>query len=159
PEKADKSALFKAIKQALDPNQPHIINFLWGVASYGGSWVWQWILIMFILLFLLLEGRMLVRRVVEIFGPSLEVKAKAAEALGDMANQVRTYLVWRTIVNFGLGLLLGIVYHQLGLSQPWTWAMLTAVLCYVPYLGPIAAGVPPVLDAFITCPSPWPAVA
>ena len=27
----------------------------------------------------------------------------------------------------------------------------TAILWYVPYLGPILAGVPPVLDAFVTC--------
>jgi predicted PurR-regulated permease PerM len=159
PERAENSALFKAIRQSLDPNQPYIVNFLWGLASYGGSWVWQWILIVFILLFLLLEGRMLVRRVVEIFGPSLEIQTKATEALRDMASQVRTYLVWRTIVNFALGLILGLIYQYLGLSQPWTWAMVTAVLCYVPYLGPIAAGVPPVLDAFITSPSPWVAVA
>jgi predicted PurR-regulated permease PerM len=159
PEKAENSVTFQAIKQALNPNQPYIVNSLWVVASYGGSWVWQWVLIMFILLFLLLEGRMLVRRVVEIFGPSQEIQAKVVEALSDMANQVRTYLVWRTIVNFALALILGLVYSWMGLSQPWTWAMLTAVFCYVPYLGPIAAGFPPVMDAFISCPTAWHAVA
>src|SRR5205807_9031887 len=29
------------------------------------------------------------------------------------------------------------------------------ILWYVPYLGPILAGVPPVLDAFVSCESPW----
>lgn len=158
PEEANKSALFRAIRQAVDPNQPKIADFLWGVASYGSKWLWQWVLIMFILLFLLLEGRMLVRRVVEIFGPSQEVQSTVTEALRDMATQVRTYLVWRTIVNFGLGLILGVVYQYIGLAQPWTWAMLTAILCYVPYIGPIAAGIPPIVDAFISIPSPWAAV-
>ena len=71
-----------------------------------------------------------------------------------MAESVRAYLVWRTIVNCGLGLFLGIVYQLVGLRQPWTWALITALFCYVPYLGTILAGIPPVLDAFVYC-SPW----
>jgi predicted PurR-regulated permease PerM len=46
----------------------------------------------------------------------------------------------------------------MGLAHPWPWALLTAILCYIPYLGQIAAGVPPVLDAFLSCSSPWYAV-
>jgi predicted PurR-regulated permease PerM len=160
PEKAKDSEAVKYIRGALDPNtSPFIVNALLRVASWGGNWLWQSILIMFLLLFLLLEGRMLTRRVVEIFGPSLEAQGKAVEALKDMANQIRNYLVWRTIINFGLALFLGVVYYFLGLSQAWTWALITAILWYVPYLGPILAGMPPVLDAFVSCDSPWVAVS
>jgi predicted PurR-regulated permease PerM len=120
------------------------------LALYGTSWLWQWVLIMFILLFLLLEGRMLMRRAVQVAGPSAEVQARAGIILSDMARQVRTYLVWRTIINFGLALVVGIVYHLAGLHQAWTWAMLLAVLNYIPYLGPIMAGVPPVFDALLS---------
>jgi predicted PurR-regulated permease PerM len=156
PEDANDSALVRYIQGALNPEQStFIVNTLVNVASITGSWMWESILVMFILLFLLLEGRMLSRRVVEIFGPSLEVQAKVVESLADMANQVRAYLVWRTIVNFAMALFLGMTYYLLGLSQPWTWALFTAILWYVPYLGPILAGIPPVLDAFVTCDSPW----
>src|SRR5262249_21288787 len=65
---------------------------------------------------------------------------------------------WRTIINFGMGAFLGIVYQVLGLKLAWTWALLTAVLWYIPYLGPIAAGVPPILDAFVSSDTPWIAV-
>ncbi len=104
---------------------------------------------MFVLLFLLMEGKMLTQRIVEIFGPSEEAQAKAVAALGQTAQSVRSYLVWRTIVNFGLGVVLGVVFSQAGLRQAWIWALLAAVLCYVPYIGTIIAGAPPVLDAFI----------
>jgi predicted PurR-regulated permease PerM len=83
------------------------------------------------------------------------VRSKVGVALTDMSNRIRSYLVWRTIINFSMSLFLGLVYHVLGLSQPWTWALMTAVLWYVPYIGPILAGVPPVLDAFVSCDSPW----
>ena len=116
---------------------------------YGNLWFWQWLLVMFILLFMLMEGPMLTLRVVEIFGPSQEAQAHAVRALSDMAQQVRTYLVWRTIVNFFLAIILGLSYKWFGLRQAWTWAILTAVLCYVPYIGPIAAGVLPILEGFI----------
>jgi predicted PurR-regulated permease PerM len=159
PKNAEDSRVFRTIKTSLDPDKGIIVNFLWEVARYGGSWIWQWVLIMFILLFLLLEGRMLSRRVVEIFGPSPQIQHRVVLALQDMAKQVRTYLVWRTIVNFGLAIILGCFYKWvIGLSQPWTWALVTAILCYIPYLGPIAAGFFPIVDAFLTCDTPWMAV-
>src|SRR5262249_7894196 len=153
PEDPEKSVIYLALAQSFS-SQPGgksgLYEALKEVADYARSWLWQFILIMFILLFLLLEGPMLSRKVVELFGPAPDVQAKAVAALRDMAGQVRTYLVWRTIVNFGLALVVGIFYQQMGLKQPWTWAMLTAVLCYIPYIGPIAAGIPPVVDAFVT---------
>ena len=157
-EDPEQSKLLKSIREFFNPNSQPFLHLLARLAGYGGNFVWQSILIMFILLFLLLEGRMLSRRVVEIFGPGAAVQGKAVEALKDMANQVRAYLVWRTIINFGLGAFLGLLYHLLGLKLAWTWALLSALLWYIPYLGPIAAGVPPVLDAFVSCDSPWVAV-
>jgi AI-2 transport protein TqsA len=159
PEKGEDSQLVQYIRGALDPDKsPVVVNTLMDVASYGGNWLWEAILIFFILFFLLLEGRDLTRHVVEIFGPSQSVRAKVGAALTDMSNRIRSYLVWRTIINFSMSLFLGLIYHILGLSQPWTWALMTAILWYVPYIGPIMAGVPPVLDAFVTCNSPWVAI-
>lgn len=75
----------------------------------------------------------------------------------EMAEAVRTYLIWRTLVNAGLGLFLGTIYQLIGLHEPWTWGLFTMVLCYVPYLGTLVAGLPPILDAFFSL-SPWAAL-
>ena len=152
------SKLLRSIREFFNPNSQPFLHLIGRLASYGGNFIWQSILIMFILLFLLMEGRMLSRRFVEIFGPGAAVQGKAVETLKDMAYQIRAYLVWRTIINFAMGAFLGLLYHLLGLKLAWTWALLTAVLWYIPYLGPIAAGVPPILDAFVSCESPWVAV-
>jgi predicted PurR-regulated permease PerM len=151
----EQSKAFLYIQQTLE-NGIYIANALWNTVSYSIGYVWQWILVMFILLFLLVDGRMLSRRVVEIFGPSREAETMALETLTEMARAVRTFLVWRTLINFGLGIVVGLTYQWVfHLSQPWTWALLTAVACYVPYLGPIFAGVPPLFDAFLNSPSPY----
>lgn len=155
PDQAHESRVFIYVQ---DTVQQHLADVLLKVAYYGNSWIWQWVIIMFILLFLLMEGPMLSRRFVEVFGPAPDVQSVVVAALSDMSHQVRSFIVWRTLVNIILGGVVGLFYYTLGLQEYLTWALLTAVLCYVPYLGPLIAGVPPVLDAFISCPSPWYAV-
>lgn len=120
------------------------------ILDYGGGGLWNLIIILFTLLFLLLEGRMLTRRVVEVFGPSEEIKGKTLSVLKDMAQSVRTYLVWRTIINVGLAVVVGLVFQFAGLKQAWTWAVLLAILNYIPYLGPLIAGVFPFVDALLS---------
>jgi predicted PurR-regulated permease PerM len=157
PPDPEKSRVFLYVKRALNES-PYLPEALWKTAYYSNMWLWQWVLIIFILIFMLVEGPMLTRRFVDIFGPNERTKGKAVHALSDMAHHVRTYLVWRTIINFAVALAVGLVYRYLfHLRQPWPWAILTAVLFYVPYIGPLAAGVLPVLDAFITV-SPWAAL-
>src|SRR5262245_41790277 len=122
---------------------------LLAVIQAAGAILWQAILVMFITLFLLLEGQMLADKVRNIFGPSKDIQNRVSTALAEMAEAIRTYLVWRTIVNIGLGLLLGAVYKVAGLKHWYLWALLVVVLSYVPYLGTIAAGIPPILDALL----------
>ncbi|MBP3954317.1 AI-2E family transporter [Gemmata sp. G18] len=115
----------------------------------GLDHLWQAILVLFVTLFLLLEGQMLADKVKAIFGPSLEIRGRVTVALAEMSEAIRTYLVWRTIVNLGLALVLGSVYWYLGLKHWYLWALLVAVLSYVPYIGTIAAGIPPLVDALL----------
>lgn len=153
PPNADESRVFQYIQKSLEQGTG-IADAILKLAYYGNMWMWQWVLIMFVLLFLLMEGRMLTRRLVEIVGPSKEAQALAVTALSDMALQVRGYLWWRTLINILLGCVVGTFYYFMGLKQPWVWGMLTAVLCYVPYIGPIIAGVFPLIDGFLYLDNP-----
>ncbi len=119
------------------------------IALVGLDHLWQAILILFITLFLIFEGQMLADKIKVIFGPSVETRGRVTTALAEMTEAIRTYLVWRTIVNLGLALVLGTVYWRLGLQHWYLWALLVAVLSYVPYIGTIAAGIPPILDALL----------
>jgi AI-2 transport protein TqsA len=153
PPEAEKSRVFEYIQQSFERGT-YVVEALLKMLLYFNLWLWQWILIMFVLLFLLLEGRMLTQRLVELLGPSKEAQALAVAALADMAHQVRAYLWSRTLVNILLGCVVGVFYYFIGLNQPVTWGLLTAILCYVPYIGPIIAGIFPLMDGFLTLDNP-----
>jgi len=147
PRNPEESGFYQQIQKLLTGE--YITKGLIDVTKFGGMILFEAVLILFVLLFLLLEGEMLVNKVRNIFGPGLGVQTKVTETIAEMALAVRSYLIWRTLVNFGLGFVLSIVYHSIGLKQATLWGVLTFILCYVPYLGTIAAGVPPILEALI----------
>jgi len=127
----------------------YVTDTVVNLSKMAANWLFHSIIILFILLFLLLEGEYLAARIKGIFGADRVAQTQATRILTDMGIAIRSYLVSRTLVNIGLGLFLGVVYSLLDLRQPWTWALLTAVLNYVPYIGPLIAGVPPLIDALI----------
>jgi AI-2 transport protein TqsA len=147
PSNPDESNVYNYTRQLFEGR--YVTDQLISLSKIAGAWLLQSVIILFILLFLLLEGDYLAARIKDIFGRNTVTQGQVANALASMAAAIQSYLVWRTLVNFGLGLFLGIVYSLLGLHQPWTWALLTAVLCYVPYIGTMIAGIPPILDALI----------
>ncbi|MFL5329493.1 MAG: AI-2E family transporter [Gemmataceae bacterium] len=157
PPNPDDSALFLTIKRTLEGE--YVLQAVWTALGYVSAYLWQLILILFILLFLLMEGRMLTRRIVEVFGPSPGVQGKVVSALTAMSVVVRDFLIWRTVINIGIAVLVGVVYSFLGLRQAWVWALLTGVLCYIPYIGPIVAAGPPLLEALVSSPNGWYALA
>jgi predicted PurR-regulated permease PerM len=155
PEKAADSPLVKYLHSRTDPKNPELIdNTLWGFGALK-DWLLETTLILFILFFFLLEGRLLTARLVDVVSSEGDARAEAITALADIASQVRSFLIWRTIINVGSAAVFGAVYQACGLAHPWAWALASIVLLYVPYLGTVLASIPPLLDAFITVDSPW----
>jgi AI-2 transport protein TqsA len=108
------------------------------------------LLVLFLALFLWVDGEMLARRTAEIFGPQTGPYFGATlRALEEMAEQVRAYIVWRTLINIAIALVMGVVYSTMGLQQPWTWAILAGVMGYVPYIGHVVAAIPAIFDGFV----------
>lgn len=147
PENPEKSEVFKRAKDFF--NGPKMEDAIVAIVKIAGIYLWQTTLIMFITLFLLIEGQMLADKIRAIFGASAETQRRVSIALAEMAEAIRTYLVWRTIVNLCLGIVLGAVYKYSELQYWYLWALLVVVFSYVPYIGTIAAGIPPILDALV----------
>ncbi|MCS7271741.1 MAG: AI-2E family transporter [Gemmataceae bacterium] len=147
PPDPDQSNVYRAARDFFTGSK--ISDVLAALLARTSEYIWYLILILFITLFLLIEGRMLTDKVRAIFGPSPDIQNRVTAAVREMAESIRTYLVWRTIINVALGLILGAIYNAANLKYWYLWALLVIVLSYVPYLGTIAAGIPPVLDALL----------
>ena len=149
PPNPENSSFYLSVTKLFGPDS--LSGYLQKLASYSLDQLAQLVLILFVTLFLLLEGEMLARKARVIFGPTNDAQVRVTKAIGEMADAVQTYLVWRTIVNMGLALVLGVVYKYVFLLEQWyLWAVLTAVASYVPYIGTIAAGLPPFAEALIS---------
>ena len=156
PVESSESRVFGYVQKTLVEG-PALTNSLWTLGDLANAWAWHWVLIIFILLFLLIEAEMLGQRLVEVFEVSGVTQQQAVEVISATAAAVRKYLVWRTLINvvIGAGSSPLPIAGSLTLKHPWTWGLLTIVAWYVPYLGPVFAGIPPFIDAFMVAPSPW----
>lgn len=119
PPDPETSNVYNYTRQLLDGR--YVTDQLINLSKIAGSWLLQSVIILFVLLFLLLEGQFLADRIKDIFGKSTVTQGQVARALAGVAEAIQSYLVWRTLVNIALGLFLGLVYSLLGLKQPWTW--------------------------------------
>ena len=91
--------------------------------------------LMFILLYLLLAyDGVFLDKVIRIT-PRLGDKKRALGIMRDIESHVSRYLLTITIINLGLGLVVGTTVHLLGLRNPIMWGAMVALLNYVPYLG------------------------
>ncbi len=102
-------------------------------------------LIIFTMIFMLLEVSSVGPKVEAAFGRSAESLERPREFLHNLGR----YLGIKTIVSFATGLCAGVLTWSLGLDFPLLWAMLAFLLNYVPTIGSIIAAVPAVLLALV----------
>ena len=92
-------------------------------------------------IFMLLERRHLRDRLIGVVG--LGQLAVTTKALDEAGARVSRQLLMQSLVNLIYGLAAGVGLYFLGVPYPWVWAVLGAVLRFIPYLGPaLGAGAP-----------------
>ena len=64
---------------------------------------------------------------------------RTTQALGDAAERVGRYLLMQLVVNSAYGIPIGISLWLIGVPNPLLWGMLSVVLRFVPFIGPIIA--------------------
>ena len=78
-----------------------------------------------------------------------------ARVIQQVVDATSTYLGTITIVNIGMGLVLALVLHLIGMPTPLMWGGIAAVLNYIPYLGPIGTTLLLGLGGLMTFEDPW----
>jgi len=83
---------------------------------------------------LLAPGDMFMEKLVGVL-PTRQDKAIALRVSREIETQVSRYILTVTLVNFGLGVVTGVVLWALGMPNPVLWGVLAGVLNFVPYIG------------------------
>lgn len=109
----------------------------------------QFGLVVVLAFFMLLQRHEIRDRLLGLLGEDL---ARNADALSDAAERVSRYLVAQLLVNAAYAVPLGLGLWAIGVPAAWLWALMGGVLRFVPYLGPVVAGLGPLLLAFAVDP-------
>ncbi len=102
-------------------------------------------LIIFTMIFILLEASTVGTKVQAAFGRSAESLQGPREFLQNLGR----YLGIKTLVSMATGICAGVLTWSIGLDFPLLWGMLAFLLNYVPTIGSIIAAVPAVLLALV----------
>ena len=102
-------------------------------------------LIIFTMIFILLEASSVQTKVEAAFGHS----ETSLERPRLFLNNLGRYLGIKTIVSLATGLCAGILTWSIGVDFPLLWAMLAFLLNYIPTIGSIIAAVPAILLALV----------
>ncbi len=102
------------------------------LGSLLGTLVTAGIVIVFVL-FMLIEREDLRDRLIRLAG-ARRVNL-TTKVLDDAAHRVSRYLLAQLVINLGFGVLAGVGLYFLRIPNPFLWAMLAALLRYIPYLG------------------------
>lgn len=91
-----------------------------------------------VLLYLLLaSGDLFLQKLVRVM-PTMRDKKRAVDISHEIQQQISNYLFSVSLINLGLGLLVGGGLYWLGVPNPAMWGMLTALFNFIPYFGPVA---------------------
>ncbi len=105
--------------------------------------------IIFLTYFLLAVGDLFLQKLVAVL-PQFKDKRVAVTIFRETESQISLYLFTTTVINFGVGVVTGIVMYLLGMPNPVLWGVVAAVLNFVPYVGAVANTVLLALAALVT---------
>ena len=126
-----------------DTNSALLIEKLSAGLSDFSIWVVQGFIILVLVIFLLVESPMLTNKVIRFFAQTTGEAEKASAMLTAVTRKIRDYLVARTLINLGLGLVVALGLWCLNVHFALILGLFAAVTNFIPYIGQIVGGALP----------------
>ena len=98
-------------------------------------------IVMLLTVFMLSEARMFGRR----FNAICDARGPNIQRMLSATKDIQRYLGIKTLVSLMTGFLAGVLCWSVGLEFPLLWGILAFALNYIPAIGSVIAGIPPVL--------------
>jgi len=102
--------------------------------TQGPEFLASLVVMLILLYFLLASDGVFLTKIIRIM-PRLGDKKRAVSIMREIETQISRYLLTITLINIGLGIVVGTTVHFLGLRNPIMWGVMVATLNFVPYLG------------------------
>lgn len=106
-------------------------------------------IVLVFVIFILLERSSMRDRLLRLVGGDLH---RMTDALNDAAKRVSRYLTTQLLVNTAYGILMGTALWLIGVPGAVLWGVLSGVMRFVPYIGPVIAALAPLTMAFAVDP-------
>jgi predicted PurR-regulated permease PerM len=123
-----------------DTNRALLIDKLSYWLSDFPTWVAQGFIILVLVIFLLIESEMLADKVVRFFARTPAEVTATAEVLTQVTRKIRAYLLARTLINAGLGVVIGLALWALDVHFAVILGLIAALTNFIPYVGQMAGG-------------------
>ena len=114
-------------------------SLTYGLADLSG-WVAQGLIVLILVLFLLAESEMLTPKVIRFFARNPGDAAAAEQTLKDLTRQIRSFLLARTLINLGLGLVFAFFLWRFKVRFPFALGIFAGLLNFIPYVGQLVGG-------------------
>ena len=142
-QKSDTPAMAKERSRPVVVQAEESFTF-WPVPSAVGPMMERFAsagLVIVLVIFMLIQREDLRNRLIRLVGYGrLTVTTRALEEAG---QRISRYLLMQTIINSSFGLAVGFALYLIGVPYAILWGFLAAVLRFIPYVGPFAAGIMP----------------
>jgi AI-2 transport protein TqsA len=126
-------------------NPEALMKLTAGLLSGLGSVLSDLILILLSVTFILLEISNFPIKLRAVLGDPKQVFPQFTKFVVEM----KRYMVIKTLINMGTGILIGVWMYILGMQFPVLWGFLAFLLHYIPNIGAIIAAVPSALMALV----------
>lgn len=107
------------------------------------------VMLLILLYFLLAYDGVFLMKLIKLM-PTFSDRKRAVSIAHEIESQVSRYLLTVTLINLGLGAVVGLIVGFLGLRNPLMWGALVALLNFVPYLGALTGIVCMTLGALLS---------
>lgn len=104
------------------------------LASVTPLIIGQVVLSFALMIFLLASGEMFYEKLVKVM-PRIRDKERAVSIFRNIESQLSQYLLTITLINFALGVCVGLAMWLIGMPDPVLFGVLAFLLNYIPYLG------------------------
>tara|TARA_Y100000766_G_scaffold278070_1_gene284343 strand:+ start:13017 stop:14444 length:1428 start_codon:yes stop_codon:yes gene_type:complete len=129
-------------------------DFVGDVVSSVGNMFAMGLTVTFFLIFIIFEANFLPGRIERAWPGG--VSGRVQDMQIQIQESINTYVVVKTGVGFGTAGITAIILFIFGIDLWFTWALLTFILNYVPYIGSLIATIPPLILGFVTLsPALW----